>query len=145
MKRLCILAMLCMSGCAYSHVASTNATFAQSDGGNAPELVLRISRHLDTVLSAPDSEEDQLLELVVRRPTIGERRAIPSDTVTPRFQATRFGPASIGTDYHGFLRIREISTNRVVAIMKLKVTASTPESGYTQKAVFNDKFIFVRP
>jgi hypothetical protein len=145
MKRLCLAVVLGLTGCAYSHIAQSDSTFTQRNGGHAPELVLRITRHLDTVWRGPDDEEDQVLELTVRRPAIGERRAIPSDTVTPRFEVTRFGPGSVGTDYHGFLVIREISTNRVVAAVKLKVNASTADRDYMQKAVFNSKFVFVRP
>jgi hypothetical protein len=136
-----ILAAL-FTGCAYSHVASTAATFRQSESG-AP-LMLQISRHLDTVVPGPDDEEDQLLALEVRDFQLNERLKIPSEKVTPEFTVTRFGPRSKGESFSGFIILRKITADQVDAYLRLAVTARTESGKYTQRARFRGNYSFTQ-
>ena len=138
------------SACSYSHVASTSATFnrvgpaADGDAAQSGPLVLKIGRHLDTVLRGPDIEEDQLLVLEVRGFRLNQRLGIPSEDVTPEFTATRFGPRSKGESFTGYLIIKNISTNQVAAYVHVDVTAHTESGRYTQTAKFHGEYKFFR-
>ena len=87
-----IIFLVLLAGCA--HVAATRATFSrQADG----PVVLRLARHLDTIVRGPDSEEDQFLELELQRATPGQRLRIPSDDVAVHFSdAMESRESSIG-------------------------------------------------
>jgi hypothetical protein len=141
-----------VSACNYSHSGPAAATFSRpappSLGAGSLEtqiapLVLRISRHLDTVLRGPDNEEDQVLVLEVRDFQINQRLAIPSDNVTADFIATRFGPSSKGQGYVGYLIVKKVTPNKVEAYLHLDVTASTASGSYTQTARFRGDFPFI--
>ena len=115
-----IIFVVLLTGCA--HVAATRATFSrQADG----PVVLRLTRHLDTIVRGPDSEEDQFLELELKRLTLGQRLVIPSDDVAVHFSAQRFGPKSQGQSYQGYVILRSISPEQIVAVLKLEVAAQT--------------------
>ena len=128
------------AGCAYSHVASTGSTFQQPTTGGPLEL--RIARHLDTIVSGPDDEEDQVLVLKVRDVRLNQRLKIPSDTVTPEFTATRFGPRSEGEHFKGFLIVRKVTPDQVDAYLHLDVIARTESGTYKQSAAFHGNFSF---
>ena len=140
------------SACSYSHIGSTSATFHRVGPAPAGEttqtqagpLVLNIRRHLDTVMRGPDIEEDQLLALEVRDFRLNQRLAIPSENVRPEFTATRFGPRSTGTRFSGFLILRNVSADQVVAYLHLDVTASTASGRYIQTAKFRGERKFFR-
>jgi hypothetical protein len=139
------------SACNYSHVGSPNTTFnrlspplgvATNEITDGP-LVLRISRHLDTVIGGPDVEEDQHLVLTVQDFRIGQRLKIPSESVTPEFTATRFGPNSRGDTFAGYLIVRKVSATKVNASLHVDVTARTSSGSYTQTAKFHGNYSFV--
>jgi len=106
-------------------------------------VVLRISRHLDTVIGGPDVEEDQHLVLTVQDFRIGQKLKIPSVSVTPEFTVTRFGPNSQGDTFAGYLVVRKISATKVDASLHLDVTARTSSGSYTQTAKFHGNYSFV--
>ena len=138
-------------GCNYSHVGGPNTTFnrgtpplgtATNDTPGGP-LVLRISRHLDTVMRGPDSEEDQFLVLTVRDFRPGQKLKIPSEKVTCEFTATRFGPSSHGDTFVGYLIVRKVTATKVDASLHLDVKARTNSGSYTQTAKFHGTYSFV--
>ncbi len=131
--------LLTLAGCA--HVASTHGRFAQQADGT---LVLKLTRHVDTIVSGPDIEEDQTLVLTLRRVEIGKRIEIPSDDVSAEFTAVRFGPSSYGESYRGYILVRSVSEKQVVAALKLDVTAQTETGSYKQTARFDDEYTFGR-
>ena len=140
------------SACNYSHTGPAAATFSRpvppSLGAGSLEmqtspLVLRISRHLDTVLRGPDNEEDQVLVLQVRDFRLNQRLAIPSDNVTADFTATRFGPTSKGQGYTGYLIVKKVTPNKVEVNLHLDVSASTESGSYTQTAQYRGNVTFI--
>lgn len=140
MKRVLFVGLLLLTGC--SHVAATRGTF--SIGPREKVLVLRLTRHVDTVVRGPDSEEDQLLVLEVPRWNIGQRQTIPGD-VHAKFSVQRFGPPSVGDSYRGFLIVQSLTDKQVVATLNLVVTASTADNTYKQTARFRGEYTFDRP
>ena len=138
--------------CSYSHVGPAAATFSQpppllgagSLQAQAGPLVLRVRRHLDTVLHGPDNEEDQLLVVEVRNFQLNHKLQIPSDSVTPGFVATRFGPSSKGQTYTGYLIVKKITPRKVDAYLHINVMASTASGSYTQTETFHGNFTFVQ-
>ena len=153
MKPIIVTVLLTLgSACSYSHLGPAVATFnrptpplgaGQLETQVAP-LVLAIRRHVDTIVKGPDVEEDQLLVLTVHNFHLNERLPIPSDTVSPDFSVSRFGPPSHGQTYVGFLIIRKIAADKVEAYLHLDVTASTPSGSYTQTAKFYGNYTFAR-
>ena len=139
------------SACSYSHIGPAVATFSRptpplgagSLATQVAPLTLAIRRHLDTVVHGPDNEEDQLLILKVQNYRLNVRLPVPSNTVTPDFTASRFGPTSKGQTYSGYLIIRKITPGRVEASLNLDVTASTPSGSYTQTAKFRGNYKFI--
>ncbi|HUJ11759.1 MAG TPA: hypothetical protein VL171_17250 [Verrucomicrobiae bacterium] len=143
MKTIVALSLVALlTGCAYSHIASTVSTFQQPTTG-AP-LQLCITRHLDTVIRGPDDEEDQTLVLNVRDFRLNQKLKIPSENVTPEFTVTRFGPHSTGKSYTGYLVVRKVTADEVDAALHLDVVARTESASYTQTAKFHGNFKFVR-
>ena len=139
------------SACSYSHVGSPSTTFnygklplgeATNETQSGP-LVLKISRHLDTVVRGPDPEEDQLLVLTVRNFRPGQKLKIPSESVTPEFTVTRFEPGSRGDRFVGYLVVRKVTADKVDASLQLDVTARTASGSYTQTAKFHGTYSFI--
>ena len=136
----------------YSHVGPAAATFSQpvpslgagSLQAQSGPLVLRVRRHLDTILHGPDNEEDQLLVLEVRNFRLNHKLQIPCDNVTPDFTATRFGPSSKGQAFVGYLIVKKITPRRVDAYLHIDVTANTASGSYTQTAKFHGNLTFVQ-
>jgi hypothetical protein len=147
---LCLAALA--SACNYSHIGATSATFhriAPATGADvAPTptgpLVLKVSRHVDTVIRGPDIDEDQVFVLEVHDFRLNQRLALPSENVTAEFTATRFGPRSTGDSFRGFLIVRKAGPKRVVAYLHLDVTASTANGRYVQTAKFRGEQTFIR-
>jgi len=150
-----ILSTVCLaifaSACNYSHIGPPNTTFNRptpplgtdrNEIQNGP-LVLRISRHLDTVIRGPDSDEDQFLVVTVRDFRLGQKLRIPSENVTSEFTATRFGPSSHGDTFVGYLIVRKVSATKVDASLHLDVSARTTSGSYTQTAKFHGTYSFV--
>ena len=154
MRTICLAISLTAlaSACSYSHIASTSATFnrvapalgSEATPAQAGPLVLRVRRHLDEVLRGPDPEEDQLLVLELHDVHLNQRVAIPSESVTPRFTATRFGPRSTGNSFRGFLILQKVGTNEINAYLHVDVTASTASGSYVQTAKFHGEYKFLR-
>jgi hypothetical protein len=138
------------TACSYSHVGPSAGTFSRPTppvGGGSLEgqvgpLVLQISRHLDTVIGGPDNEEDQTLILHVQGYRLNQRLPIPSESVTPDFTATRFGPTSKGGEFRGYLIIRKITADKIEAYLHLDVTAITASGKYTETAKFHGNYTF---
>ena len=107
-------------------------------------MLLKLERHMDTILGGPDIEEDQTLLLELRRIEVGKRLTIPSDDATARFSVKRFGPSSQGNSYKGYVIVRTVTKDQVVATLKLEVTASTSDGSYTQTATFHGDYTFWR-
>jgi hypothetical protein len=128
------------TGCAYSHIGPAEATFQQSPGGGPLEL--SIVRHLDTVVSGPDVEEDQTLILKVQNVRVNQRLTLPSDNVTPEFTATRFGPRSTGESYSGYVIVRKITRRQVDVYLHVNVVARTESGAYKQTAKFHGDYSF---
>jgi len=153
MKRIIAATILMLaSGCGYSHIASTTTTFNQlapllasspNDVHSGP-LVLKIVRHLDTVMNGPDIEEDQLLVLEARNFRLNQKLLIPSDNVKPQFTVLRSGPRSEGKTFSGYLIIRKITADQVSAKLHVVVTARTADGSYTQTAKFGGEQKFFR-
>jgi hypothetical protein len=138
MKRFIVVALLC-AGCA--HVDTSSGVFSQRPGG---PMVLMIERHMDTIANGPDIEEDQTLTIELRRVEIGKRLAIPSDDVTVRFAVRRFGPSSEGKSFQGFIIVKSVKNDEVVATLQLRVVAKTKDGTYTQEVKFHSDCAFVR-
>jgi len=140
------------SACSYSHIGPASATFsspaAPAGAGSlvaqAGPLVLRISRHVDTILNGPDNDEDQLLVLHVHDFRLNQRLPIPSDYVAPQFTVRRFGPSSKGDGFNGFLIMKKVTPGKVDAYLHVDVTASTVSGSYTQTAKFHGDYTFTR-
>lgn len=130
------------SACSYSHIATTSTTF--NHVAQSGPFVLKITRHLDTVVRGPDSEEDQLLVLEVRDYQLSERLPIPSDKVSAQFTVTRFGPSSVGERFTGFLIVRKVSADQIDAYLHLDVVARTGSGDYTQTAKFHGEYSFTQ-
>jgi len=138
------------TACSYSHVGPARGTFSRPTppvGAGSLEsqigpLVLQISRHLDTVMSGPDNEEDQTLILQVHGYHLNQRLPIPSESVTPDFTVTRFGPTSKGGTFTGYLIIRKITADKIEAYVHIDVTASTASGKYTETAKFYGNYTF---
>jgi hypothetical protein len=139
------------SACSYSHIGPSITTFNRGtppvgDGVNETQsgpLVLKISRHLDTVVRGPDPEEDQLLVLTIRNFRPGQKLKIPSENVTPEFTVTRFEPGSRGESFVGYLIVRKVTADKVDASLQLDVTARTASGSYAQTAKFHGNYSFV--
>ena len=153
MRRITVAILLTLvSGCNYSHIGPAAATFSQpvpalgagSLQAQAGPLVLRVRRHVDTILHGPDNEEDQLLVMEVQNFRLNQRLQLPSDNVTPDFTATRFGPSSKGQTFAGYLIVKKITPRKVDAYLHIDVTASTPSGSYSQTEKFHGDFTFVQ-
>ena len=118
------------------------ATFNQPAPPLGGPLVLKISRHVDTVVHGPDDEEDQLLILKVRDVRLNQRLKIPSENVKAEFTATRFGPRSKGESFKGYLIVRKITADQVDAYLHLDINARTESGTYKQTAKFHGNFSF---
>jgi hypothetical protein len=144
------LLLALVSACNYSHVGPAVGTFSRPTppvGAGSLEsqvgpLALQISRHLDTVMNGPDNDEDQTLILQVHGFHLNQRLTIPSESVTPDFTATRFGPASKGGNFSGYLIIKKITADSVEAYLHLDVTASTASGKYTETAKYRGNYTF---
>ena len=151
MKSIIVATLLALGlACGYSHVGKPFTTFQRpappvGGAGETPNgpLVLRISRHIDTILRGPDTDEDQLLVLKVHDFELGKRIKIPSENVTAEFTATRFAPTSRGETYTGFLIVRKITADKVDAYLHLDVTANTANGSYAQTAKFHGDYSFL--
>jgi hypothetical protein len=138
------------SACSYSHVGQASATFVRpvpSVGAGAlaeqaGPLVLKISRHVDTILNGPDNEEDQVLVLEVHDFRLNQRLQVPSDSVSPQFTITRFGPSSKGNAFTGYLIVKKVTSERVDAYLHVDVTATTTSGSYTQTEEFHGDYTF---
>jgi len=145
---MCLGALV--AGCSYSHIDTTRATFDQvgpvaaGDAVQPGPLVLRMSRHLDTVMRGPDTDEDQVLVLTVRNFKLNQQIAVPSDNVSAEFAATRFGPRSTGTSFRGYFVVKKIGRIQATGYVHVDVTASTESGSYTQQAKFRGNFVFYR-
>jgi hypothetical protein len=139
---LTILSLTALCGCA--HIAQSNATFVPIANSGSGPLVLRIARHVDTIVRGPDIEEDQLLVLELHRVEIGKRMTIPSEDVTARLTVKRFGPSSQGNSYKGYIIVKSVSKDEVVATLKLDVIASTSDGAYTENPTFHSDYTFRR-
>lgn len=140
MRRLWLGLLVGLTGCGYSHIAETRGTFQQA--GNA--LSLQVYRHLDTVISGPDFEEDQRLVLEIAEYEIGKRIPVPSARVKVSFDVTRFGPSSEGTDFTGYVVVKKVMPKQLVVNLQLDVTAQTRNGRYTQRAKFRGDHTFFR-
>ena len=138
MKRLLLVALLC-AGCA--HVDTTSGTFSHPPG--AP-MVLTLERHMDTIFNGPDIDEDQTLTIELQRVEIGKRVTIPSENVTVRFGVQRFGLGSTGKSFQGFIIVKSVKKDEVVATLKLLVVAATKDGSYTEEARFHSDYTFLR-
>ncbi|MEI6085233.1 MAG: hypothetical protein WCS70_13160 [Verrucomicrobiota bacterium] len=128
-----------LTGCHYSHVGEARATFRQT----GQVLTLRVDRHCDTVMGAPDVEEDQRLILELSAYTVGVKWPVPSPNAVARFTVTRFGPSSEGTDCTGYIILKSVTDKKVVADLSLDITAHTSNGGYTQHVKYRGEHTFV--
>jgi hypothetical protein len=131
------VALVVLTGCA--HIASTNGTFIRNNG-----IVLTLTRHVDTIVRGPDIDEDQRLVLVVPTLEIGRKMMIPSEDVQPSFSVSRFGPSSTGKGFKGYLILKSVADEQVVAHLHLDVQAQTADGSYRQKARFSGNYVFDR-
>jgi hypothetical protein len=135
----------------YSHVGPSTGTFTRPTPPplgagmqlQTGPLVLKIHRHLDTILKGPDSEEDQVLTLRIRNFRPNQKLLVPSDNVTPDFVATRFGPSSRGQAFDGYLILKKITKAKIDAYVHIDVTANTDEGSYTETARYSGKVTFI--
>lgn len=149
---LAVILGMVASACNYSHTGPAATTFSRptpplgagSLVAQTGPLVLKISRHVDTILNGPDNEEDQLLILQVRDFRLNQRLQVPSDSVSPQFTVTRFGPSSKGDVFNGYLVVRKVTPSKVYVYLHLDVTATTPSGSYSQIAKFHGDFTFVQ-
>ena len=145
-----ILALVC--GCGYSHIASTTCTFNQptplvasaQDGVRHGPLNLEIIRHMDTVMSGPDVEEDQLLTLEVRNFRLNQKILVPSPNIKTHFTTRRSGPEAEGRTFSGFLIVRSVGSNQVTINLHLVVNASTSDNRYAQTLKYRGDYRFYR-
>ena len=107
-------------------------------------MVLKLDRHMDTIANGPDIEEDQTLTLEVRRVEVGKRFTIPSDDVVARFDVKRFGPSSTGKGFKGYLIVKKVEKDAVVAEVNLVVEATTADGSYKETARFRGDHTFLR-
>jgi len=130
---------LLLAGCA--HVASTTPTFVQEP--NKP-LVLKLARHVDQLMSGPDIEEDQTLIIELTDVAINERVPVPSAKAKVRLVVERFGPASEGVEFVGYVIVRKAEMYRVLADVHLDVQARTADGSYKQTTKFRGDQVFER-
>ena len=145
MKRLTALTILTLTTlCGCAHLAESNATFAGSANNGSGPLILRVARHMDTIVNGPDIEEDQLLVLELRNFQLNQKLPIPSASVKSSFTVTRFGPSSRGIGERGYIMVKSVSEDTVVAYLDLQVTALTSDGTYKEQAKFHGVFTFRR-
>ena len=134
MRRISLVICLATlaSACSYSHVGPAIGTFNQPAPPLGGPLMLKISRHVDTVIRGPDDEEDQLLVLEVRDVRLNQRLTIPSPSVKPEFTVTRFGPSSKGESFNGYLIVRKITAEEVQQL-RLDLQKPPQLSGYAKR------------
>ena len=133
-----IIGLSAGSGCA--HIASSRATFTPTGDG----LVLQIDRHMDELLQGPDIEEDQTLVLDLHDYPLGKWLAIPSPQAQARLEVRRFGPTSRGEVFAGWVRVCRVTDAKIVADLKLVVTARTANGNYVQTTKFKGQYGFFR-
>ena len=133
-----LIGLLAVSGCA--HIAATKATFTHTGS----ELVLQIDRHMEEIVRGPDIEEDQTLVLELRDYQVGERLEVPSAKAVARLEVRRFGPTLEGSVYTCWVRIRKVTDAKIVADVKLVVTATTSAGHDVRTATFNNQYQFYR-
>jgi len=70
---------------------------------------------------------------------------VPSESVTPEFNVTRFGPSSQGDEYKGYIVLTKVLETKVEATLHVDVTAHTISSKtpYIQTAKFHGKYVFL--
>lgn len=141
-----IAGVVTLGGCA--HNGPVRAVFIQDNQLPPPAeggpLVVKITRHVDTIVNGPDIEEDQRLVLNLTRVEVGKKILIPSPTVAARFVATRFGPTSTGQQFQGYVLVKSVSETHVVIKLDLDVVAKTVSGGYTHHAKFSDTYTCLR-
>jgi hypothetical protein len=139
-----------VAACSAGHIASTNATFhplgpePAGDAAQPGPLMLNVTRHIDTIINGPDIDEDQFLALEVHNFQLNQRLPIPSEAVTARFIATRFGPRSTGESFNGYLIVQKITAKQITAKLRLVVKARTESGRYSQIVKFRGNYIFYR-
>lgn len=93
---------------------------------------------------AIDDEESQFLQLELKDYAIGERIPIPSEKVTPYFRILRFGPASYGWEFEGYLIVQRVSTDRIDAYLSLGILWKYWPAGGFGRTVFRGEYAFLR-
>jgi len=143
MRRLTALTVLMLTAlCGCEHLAESNATFTGAANNGTGPLVLRISRHMDTIVHGPDIDEDQLLVLEVRNFQLNKKLPVPSDSVKPSFSVKRFGPSSRDIGDQGYIIVKSVSDKTVVAYLHLDIVAQTSDGSYTQQEKFHGEYTF---
>lgn len=99
-------------------------------------------RHLDTILSGPDIEEDQTLLINLYDYRLNEPIRLPAHNVRVTFRGERFGPSSHALDVAGCILIRTATVERVVARLDLRIHASTRAGTYRSTERFRGEYIF---
>ena len=132
------VALSVLGGCA--HIGATRTTFTHA----GPALLLQIDRHMEELVRGPDIDEDQTLVLVLRDYRVGERLTVPSAKALARLEVRRFGPASHGEVFRGWVKVRKVTETKIVANVKLVVTARTSSGSYVQTTKFDDQYEFFR-
>jgi hypothetical protein len=138
MTRWVAVLALGLAACGYSHLGKPHSIFELQD----QRLVLRVDRHVDTVISGPDFEEDQRLILELTDYQIGQRIPVPSRHVQARFTVERFGPASVGHDMTGFVVVKSLTNSQAVVQLHLDVQATTRSGGYRQLVKYRGDHVF---
>lgn len=138
---VCLLSAVLLMGAGCAHIASTKSTFSYT-GETGAVLTLKVERHKEEILHAPDTDENQTLLLQLKDFKVGQRLAIPSAQATVKFDVDRFGPVSRGDEFAGYVIVQEVGEVTVKAYLKLTITARTNDGSYIQKEEFKGDYVF---
>jgi hypothetical protein len=152
-----VLGSLLVSGC--RHVTSTGSFFVRNVRVNprteemmwrepgspylqGDHIVLEIGRSVD-YRRVIDDEESEFLQLQLGHYSIGEKMAIPSQSVAPYFTIRRFGSPSFGRRFRGYLVVEGVEEGRIDARLNLRVWWNTRPGDKLKTSRFRGTYGFV--
>ncbi len=151
-----VLGLALVSGC--RHVTSMRSSFVRNVTVNPPtaemmrgapgapylqgqHTVLEIGRSMD-YRRVIDDEESEFLQLQLGDYSIGEKMAIPSESVAPYFAIRRFGSPSFGRRFRGYLVVESVREDRIDARLSLWVWWNTRPGDKLRTSRFRGTFRF---
>jgi hypothetical protein len=154
---IAVVVLALQSGC--RHVTSISSSFVRNVTVNPPtaemmrraprwpylegdHIVLEIGRGMDYSRRVIDDEEYEGLLLELGEYSIGEKMAIPSQSVAPYFTIRRFGSPSFGRRFQGYLVVKRVGDESIDARLSLWVWWNTRPGERLKTSRFRGTFSF---